>query len=244
MTEVVTKHENSPEVETKYKPGIEGFFKRVKKFVRITEKVQEAVEKVPQEQVTKEQAEKVSGLGFFERIGAAIDRGIDKVKSGAEKAWEGVKDRFEKGKEYFKAKSEEISDRRKELGIVDTVKSYVQDGVDSARSGIKLVEAKWKDAEVSQLVDARAGLRKSYEEAKQMRAEGKVVPEGYILNRAQLRAALKPIRTAELAARAERRALRAEAKKLRRRIEKKQNARELLQQVRNGNASLAPAAAI
>jgi len=239
MTEVVTKHENSPEVETKYKPGIEGFFKRVKKFVRITEKVQEATQQVPQEQV-----EKVSGLGFFERVGAAIDRGIDKVKTRAKKAWEGVKDRFEKGKEYFKAKSEEISNRRKELGIVDTVKSYVQDGLDSARSGIKLIEAKWKDAEVSQLVDARASLRKSYEEAKQMRAKGEAVPEGYILNRAQLRAALKPIRTAELAARAERRALRAEAKKLRRRIEKKQNVVELLRKAKSNSAPVAAAAAI
>ena len=239
MTEVVTKHENSPEVETKYKPGIEGFFKRVKKFVRITEKVQEATQQVPQEQV-----EKVSGLGFFERVGAAIDRGIDKVKTRAKKAWEGVKDRFEKGKEYFKAKSEEISNRRKELGIVDTVKSYVQDGLDSARSGIKLIEAKWKDAEVSQLVDARASLRKSYEEAKQMRAKGEAVPEGYILNRAQLRAALKPIRTAELAARAERKALRAEAKKLRGRIEKKQNVVELLRKAKSNSAPVAAAAAI
>jgi len=239
MTEVVTKHENSPEVETKYKPGIEGFFKRVKKFVRITEKVQEATQQVPQEQV-----EKVSGLGFFERVGAAIDRGIDKVKTRAKKAWEGVKDRFEKGKEYFKAKSEEISNRRKELGIVDTVKSYVQDGLDSARSGIKLIEAKWKDAEVSQLVDARASLRKSYEEAKQMRAKGEAVPEGYILNRARLREALKPIRTAELAARAERKALRAEAKKLRGRIEKKQNVVELLRKAKSNSAPVAAAAAI
>lgn len=239
MTEVVTKHENSPEVETKYKPGIEGFFKRVKKFVRITEKVQEATQQVPQEQV-----EKVSGLGFFERVGAAIDRGIDKVKTRAKKAWEGVKDRFEKGKEYFKAKSEEISNRRKELGIVDTVGSLVLDGVDSVRSGIKLIGAKWKDAEVSQLVDARASLRKSYEEAKQMRAKGEAVPEGYILNRAQLREALKPIRTAELTARAERKALRAEAKKLRGRIEKKQNVVELLRKAKSNSAPVAAAAAI
>ena len=96
------------------------------------------------------------------------------------------------------------------------------------RSKVNLVEAKWKDAEVAQLVSARAKLRDGFQEAKKMRAEGKVVPEGYIVDRNQLREALRAIRAAELTARRERRELRAQAKELRRKIDTKENAKALL----------------
>lgn len=227
MTEIspsLSKNENASKVEAnKYKPGVRGFFERVKNFVGITEKVETAIQNIPTQEV-----ERVSGMGFFERVGAAIDRGVDKVKETATKAWNSAKEKWGQTGEYFKKKGVEIQERRQKLGMVDTVKSLVQDGIDAVRSKVNLVEAKWKDAEVAQLVSARAKLRDGFQEAKKMRAKGKVVPEGYIVDRNQLREALRAIRAAELTARRERRELRAQAKELRRKIETKENAKALL----------------
>jgi len=233
MTEAIVpvRVENSPKVEAnRYRPGIKGLFERVKNFVGITEKVETATSEVP-----KEKVEQVSGMGFFERVGAAIDRGINKVKETSKKAWNFVKEKWNQAGEYFKEESAEVQERRQKLGIVDTVKSYVQDGVDAVRSKVDLVEAKWKDAEVSQLVGERVKLRDSYEKAKEMKAKGEEVLRGYIVSRNQLREALRPIRVAELAARKERRELRAESKQLRRKIETKENSKALLAKAKEKN---------
>lgn len=238
MAEVASvRIENTPKVETsKYRPGAKGFFDRVKNFVGITTKVEDAVQNKP-----KEEIDKVSGMGFFERVGLSMDNGVANLKEKATKAWGTLKEKFNSSKEYFENKGKEIQDRREKLGIVDTIKSYVKDGVDGVRSRIDVVEAKWKDAEVKQLVGERASLRASYEEAKQMKAEGKEVPEGYIVSRNQLREALRPIRAAELAARRERRELRQESKVLRRKIETKQNAKEIFAKAKEKSRATAAA---
>ncbi|MFA5025989.1 MAG: hypothetical protein WC503_05780 [Candidatus Shapirobacteria bacterium] len=226
MTEVTPppiKIDRAPKVENSvYKPGVKGLFERFKNFVGIADKVESATG-----EVSKDQVDKVTGSSFFDRVGSAIERGVNKVKETGKKAWEVVKNKWTESKEYFSEKAQEIQERRQNLGIIDTAKSYVLDGVDFVKSKIDLVEAKWKDAEVKQLVGERARLNDSYAEAKRLKANGEEVPEGYIVNRSQLRESLKPIRVAELAARAERRALRAEAKLLRGRIERKQNAKDL-----------------
>jgi len=223
MTEA-NRVETTQKIETRaYRPGIRGFFERVKNFVGITEKVEKAVENKPQEEINR-----VSEMGFFERVGLAIDNGVSKIKETGNKAWNFVKEKWSESKEYFEERGSEIQERREKLGIVDTVKSYVKDGIDGIRSKVYLVESAWKDAEVKQLVGERVKLRESYEEAKKMKTEGKEVPDGYIISRNQLREALRPIRVAELVARGERRELRQEAKELTRKITTKQNAKELL----------------
>jgi hypothetical protein len=226
-TEVV--HTPSAEVKA-YRPGIRGILKRVENFVGITEKVSNAVEKVPQTNV-----DKVSGVGFWERLGASMDRGWANLKERTANAIPAMKEKLAKTKEYFDKKAEEVQQRRAKLGIVDTVKSYIKDGVDAVRSGVDVVEARWKTATIDQLIGERAKLRESYEEAKKMKAAGQEVPEGYIASRSKLREALKPIHVAEFAARTERRKLRQEAKVLRSGIEKKQNVRALLEKAKSKN---------
>jgi len=90
MTEVTPppiKIDRAPKVENSvYKPGVKGLFERFKNFVGIADKVESATG-----EVSKDQVDKVTGSSFFDRVGSAIERGVNKVKETGKKAWEVVK---------------------------------------------------------------------------------------------------------------------------------------------------------